>query len=120
METGSDMTGSTVIDRLAIILASGFQPSQLQETLIREGFSFTEMESSGGLLMEPRVCLLVGLNHDRLSTLMEMVRTLCKPVQQYVPIRAGLPEGYANIPMVKVQVGGATVYLLNVERFEQI
>jgi uncharacterized protein YaaQ len=120
MITGSEMTDPDAIDQLAIILASGFQPSQLQESLIREGFSFTEMESSGGLLLEPKVCLLVGFNHNRLSTMMEMVRTLCKPVQQYVPIRVGLPEGYANIPMVKVQVGGATVYLLNVERFKQI
>jgi uncharacterized protein YaaQ len=120
MTTDSDMVDSDAIDQLAIILASGFQPSQFQEILIREGFSFTEVESSGGLLLEPKVCMLIGLNHDRLSTLLDMVRTYCKPIQQYVPARVGLPEGYANIPMVKVQVGGAMVYLLNVERFEQI
>jgi uncharacterized protein YaaQ len=118
--TSSTVTDPSTIDQLAIILASGFQPSQLQETLIQEGFAFTEMDSSGGFLQEPMVCLLVGLNSDRLSILLEIVRKLCKPVQQYVPIRVGLPEGYANIPMVKVQVGGATVQVLNVERFEQI
>lgn len=114
------MNNSASIDQLAIIVASGFQPSQLQEALIRENFSFTEMDSSGGLLQEPMVCILVGLNHDRLSTLLEVVRTQCKPIQQYVPIRVGLPEGYANIPMVRVLVGGATVYLVDVDRFEQI
>ncbi|OGO16706.1 MAG: hypothetical protein A2Z14_10900 [Chloroflexi bacterium RBG_16_48_8] len=113
------MTDPKAIDQLVIIVASGYQPSQLQECLIREGFTFTEMESSSGLLQEPRVCLLVGLNHDRLSSLLEMIRKTCKPIQQYVPIRVGLPEGYAQVPMIEVQVGGATVYLLNIERFEQ-
>lgn len=114
------MTDPDTIDQLAIILASGFQPSKLQEALIRDGFSFTEMDSSGGLLQETMTCLLVGLNHARLSILLELVRTICKPIQQYVPVQVGLPEGYANIPMVKVEVGGATVYLVNVERFDQI
>jgi len=107
------------IDQLAIIVASGYQPSQLQGNLIREGFAFTEMESTGGLLQEPKVCLLVGVNHVRLPILLEMIRKTCKPVQQYVPVRVGLPEGYAQVSMIEVQVGGATVYLLNVERFEQ-
>ena len=118
--TGSAITDPSAIDQMAIIVASGFQPSQLQETLIQEDFAFTEMDSSGGFLQEPMVCLLVGLNSDRLPILLEIVRKLCKPVQQYVPIRVGLPEGYANIPMVKVQVGGATIHILNVERFVQI
>jgi uncharacterized protein YaaQ len=114
------MTASGTIDQLAIIVASGFQPSRLQEALFQEGFSFTEMDSFGGIIQEPMVCLLVGLNRDHLSTLLEMVRKHCKPIQQYVPVRVGLPEGYTNIPMIEVQIGGATVYLLNVERFEQI
>jgi uncharacterized protein YaaQ len=108
------------INQLAIIVASGFQPSQLQDALIREGFSFTEMDSSGGLLQESMTCLLVGLSRDQLSILLDMVRTICKPIQQYVPVRVGLPEGYANHPMVKDEVGGATVYLLDVEHFEQL
>ena len=114
------MHSQVPIDQMAIIVASGFQPAQLQDALIEEGFSYTEMNSSGGLLTEQFVNLLVGLNRDRLSILLDIVRENCKPVQQYLPIKIGIPEGTPNIPMMKVEVGGAKVYVLDVERFEQI
>ena len=71
----------TKIDQMAIIVASGFQPAQLQDSLIKEGFSYTQIDSSGGMLTEPVVNLLVGLNRDRLSALLDIVRENCKPVQ---------------------------------------
>jgi uncharacterized protein YaaQ len=114
------MHSQVPIDQMAIIVASGFQPAQLQDALIREGFSYTEMDSSGGLVTEPVVNLLVGLNRDRLSMLLDIVGEHCQPVQQYLPIKIGIPEGTTNIPMVRVEVGGAKVYVLDVERFEQI
>jgi uncharacterized protein YaaQ len=114
------MSNPALIDQLAIIVASGFQPTQLQDSLIKNGFSYTEIDSSGGLLTEAVLYLLVGLNRDRLSLLLEIIRENCKPVQQYLPIKIGIQEGATNIPMLEVEVGGAKVYVLNVERFEQI
>jgi uncharacterized protein YaaQ len=108
------------IDHLAILLVSGHQSSKLQDRLIEEGFALTEIDSFGGVLQEPTKCLLVGMNRDQMASLLEMVRQCCKPFRRFLPVQVGLSEGLANLPMVEVQLGGAIIYLLNVERFERI
>jgi uncharacterized protein YaaQ len=108
------------LDRLAILTVSGAQVDSLMEHLAQEKFNFTVINSTGGMLQEPEVCLLVGFQSERLPILLDVVRKNCRPYRQYVSSRGFMQGEMANPPMVEVELGGARFYIMNVERFEHI
>ena len=108
------------IDRVFIIVISGSQTDILAENLLENGFHVTSIDSYGGLLSEPRNSLLVGFEHARQEELLKLVRRCCSARRQFIPTQVGMLMDYGGIPMIEAQVGGATVYALDVEHFEQV
>jgi uncharacterized protein YaaQ len=108
------------INQLAIIVLSGYQSEDLMQNLVRQRFYFTKIDSSGGMLNEPAVCLLIGLNSARMPSLLELVQKCCQPFTQYIPTQLNSQTGYPSMSMIEAQVGGALIYAISVERFEQL
>jgi len=112
---------STVLpDRLAIMTLSGAQEDTLFTHLAKEKFTFTVINSSGGILQEPEVCLLVGFQSERLPDLLDVVRKNCRPYRKYVSTQGFMHGEMAGLPMMEAELGGARFYMMVVERFEQI
>jgi uncharacterized protein YaaQ len=114
------MKSASEINQLAILIVSGRQVSELMQHLSKHGFYFTIIDSSGGVLQEPTVCLIIGLNNSRLTPLLRLVRKYCQPQTQYIPAQMNVQPGFPAFPMIEAQVGGALVYVVNVESFYQI
>jgi len=107
-------------DRLVILIVSGSQSGTLMNHLTRQGYHFTVIDSTNAMLQELIHCLLIGFFHTRLSELLDIIRKNCQPYRKYIPTQNLLPGELANLPVVKARFGGALVYMLNVERFEQL
>ena len=85
------------------------------------GYGFTQVASTGGFLREGNVTLLVGTEDDELEALITLVRDSCKTREQFVNL---LPPDSSQVGAfipspVKVLVGGAIAFVLDVERFER-
>jgi uncharacterized protein YaaQ len=106
-------------DRLAILIVSGTQIDMFIADLAREKFNFTVINSKGGMLQEPEVCLLVGFENRCLPILLDMVRKDCRPYRHYISTQGTMPAEIANPSFVETELGGARLYLMDVERFEQ-
>ena len=63
---------------------------------------------------------LIGLNQARMPSLLELVQKCCQPFTQYIPTQLNSQSGYPSMSMIEAQVGGALIYSINVERFEQL
>jgi uncharacterized protein YaaQ len=111
---------TSIVDQLVLLVAAGRQATDLMNHLRREHFIFTMIDSSGGFVQEEVVCLLIGLNSERLEELMNIVKKRCKPHKTYVPAQVNLQPGFQSLPMIEAQVGGALVHVMNVEQFIQI
>jgi uncharacterized protein YaaQ len=107
-------------DRLVILIVSGTQVDSLIAHLAREKFNFTVINSTGGILQEPEVCLLVGFESKRLPILLDLVRKDCSPYRHYVSTQGYMQGEMAKPSMLEAELGGARLYTMNVERFEQI
>lgn len=107
------------IDQLVFIIVSERQVGELLQALVKEQFSFTKIDSSGLVFQESILCLLIGLNHTRLTPLLGLVSEHCQPFEEYVPVQFHPPSGFPPLSMIETRVGGALVYVLAVERFEQ-
>ena len=107
------------VNRLALLVVSGSQAGNLMKELQQERFYFTVIDTSGGVINEQVTCLMLGFPQERLPVLVDLARKHCQPYRQYIPAQMQHPGEFMMLPMVEAQSGGALVYLMNVERFEQ-
>jgi uncharacterized protein YaaQ len=108
------------VDRLAITIVDGSQSKKLIKTLNAEGFTVTLLDAVGGFLHEALVTLLVGLPHSCLPKFYTLVREQCPRRTRYVPMGVELSMAPGYPMMIEASVGGATVFILPVERFVQL
>lgn len=84
--------------------------------LTRAGFSVTRLSTSGGFLRAGNLTILVGLEDNQVDTAMIIIRENSQSRLHILPQAA---EGQEPLPD-EVAVGGATVFILNVDRFEKL
>ena len=114
------MAAPNIVNQLAIVTASGAQAGVLADRLTGDGFYFTRLDSSGGILYEGTFSLLIGLDRARLPRLLEHIQVCCRTRKQFIPAHAEAPMLEVQPTMIEIEVGGATVYVLEVKRFEQL
>ncbi len=77
------------------------------------------LSSSGGFLGRRNATLLIGLPDGHEEEVLTLLRSTCRQRVEYMT----MPVEGAPMPMpapIPVPVGGATVFALPVERFEQL
>lgn len=83
------------------------------------GASLTYLSSAGGFLGRRNATLLIGLPAERKEDALAALHEACRQRIEYMT----LPLEGSPMPMpspVPITVGGATVFALPVERFDQI
>lgn len=93
----------------------------LSEALVEKGFRFTRIETAGGFLGEGNVTFMVGVEDHRVGELLRSFRRNATTRVQIAsqPQQQDMQEAGFPFP-VEVQVGGATVLMLDVDRVEPI
>lgn len=88
--------------------------------LMEAGFQITKLATTGGFLRAGNVTILIGLEGSRLDEAMDLIRKYSNTRKQIIPTTANLGVGFHPAMPVEVTVGGATVFVLNVEQFEKL
>ncbi len=107
--------------KLVVTVIHDRDKHKISETLLRNNFKFTKLASTGGFLRDGNVTFLIGVEAKRLDELINVIKDSCKTREQYanfVPPDAG-PVGVFMPSPVKVLVGGAVIFVMDVERFER-
>jgi uncharacterized protein YaaQ len=82
------------------------------------GFACTRLGSSGGFLDRENATLLIGVEATQVDKVMELIRGRAK--RRNERLQAPAAAGTAAPPPVDVEVGGATVFVLAIDRFERL
>ena len=108
--------------KLIIAIVQDEDASRLVSSLMNEGYSATKLATTGGFLRAGNTTLLLGVDEDRFDDAMKIIEKVCKSRKQIAtspsPI-SGTTGVYVPYP-VEVMVGGATVFVLNVDQFIKI
>lgn len=88
--------------------------------LMEAGFQITKLATTGGFLRAGNVTILIGLEDSHLDEAMDIIRKYSNTRKQIIPTTANLGVGFHPAMPVEVTVGGATVFVLNVEQFEKL
>lgn len=108
--------------KLIIAVVQDDDADELVEKLVAERFSTTKLASTGGFLKEGNTTLLVGVEKEKVEEVIEVIKEVCKVRKQTytTPIP---PTGSAGVFIpypIDIVVGGATVFVVDIDRFEKI
>jgi uncharacterized protein YaaQ len=103
--------------KLIIGIVHGDDADPLTRTLGEKGFRCTKISTTGGFLREGNATILIGTEATDVEEVLDIIRETCQARTQWIspPPLAEAGEYYVPQP-VEVQVGGATVFVLDVER----
>ncbi len=108
--------------KLLIIIVSDTDADGLVRAMVQRGLAATKIGSTGGFLRRGNTTLLVGVPASEVEAVISLVERTC-PARTELLTLGALPFG-GEMPFigepVEVRVGGAVVFVLNVERFERV
>lgn len=105
--------------KLMIAVVQRQDEHALTRALSEQQIGVTRISSKGGFLHEGNVTLFIVLPDQRVETTMQTIRKFCHTRTKLVaplPPVAESGEFYPSTP-IEVQVGGATVFLLDATTF---
>ncbi len=108
--------------KLIYAIVSDEDTPRLMVELSKADFRVTKLNSSGGFLRSGNTTLMIGVEDEQVEAVMDIIRTYSSSRQAAINTNITPSTiGGAYIPYpVEVTVGGATVFVLNVERFERM
>jgi uncharacterized protein YaaQ len=107
--------------KLIIAVVQDKDSNRLSNALVKADFRATKLASPGGFLKAGNSTFLIGTDDEKVEDVLEIIKTNCKAREQLVaPVSpmGGNADAYVPYP-VEIQVGGATVFVVPVEQFEQ-
>lgn len=106
--------------KLILAIVSNDDSSIVQSSLTKGGFQVTKLATTGGFLMAGNTTLLVGTEDEKVDSVIEIISQQSSRRTQLVPTTTTMDMGmYTSFP-VEVTVGGATIFVLDVDRFEKV
>lgn len=107
--------------KMIIAIVQDKDSAKLAQNLVKEGIRATKLASTGGFLHAGNTTFLIGADDEKVDDIKSLIQASCRSREQVVTPMSplgGQLESYIPYP-VTVQVGGATVFVLDVEQFEQ-
>jgi uncharacterized protein YaaQ len=92
--------------------------SGLLDALTRRGHAATRINTAGGFLKESNATILLGVDEEKVDDVLSLIQSNCQTRTQYVnPLPPVMEPGEFYMPYpVEVQIGGATVFVLEVDQ----
>lgn len=83
-------------------------------------FQVTRLSTKGGFLRAGNTTIMTGVENDKVETALKIIEENSKARTQYatLPSACGAMHGLLLAP-IEVPVGGATVFVLDVEQFHR-
>jgi uncharacterized protein YaaQ len=108
--------------KLLIAIVHKEDADNLINALTQKKYHATFIESSGGFLKNKNTTIFLGIDNKKVPDVLGVIKKNCKSRKEYVsPAPAVIEPGEFLMPSsVEVRVGGATVFILNIEKCERL
>jgi uncharacterized protein YaaQ len=108
--------------KAVVAIVQGQDTIKLGNALRQKGIPFTTIDSTGGFLRERNSTFMLGTPDDQLQKVLDVISANCHTRSEYVssyPSAFDPAEFYMPRP-IEVQVGGASVWIVDVEYYEPL
>lgn len=110
--------------KLIIAIVQNKDSRGLISVLMEKDFRVTKLASTGGFLRSGNVTLLVGVEEEKVDNVIEIIKDTCKKRPKTItspyPVveSTGMCTPYTY--EIEVEVGGATIFVVDVDNFIKI
>ena len=105
--------------KLIFAIVNNDDSNSVATNLTASGFSVTKLATTGGFLKAGNTTFIVGTDDEKVDDVLEIIKAHSRKRTQVMPVTQNFTPGLFSSVPVEVKVGGATVFVLNVERFEK-
>ncbi len=105
--------------KLIMAIVNKDDSGRVSEEVTKAGFSVTKLATTGGFLQAGNTTFLIGTDEQRVDEVIGLIERYSKRRTQMISGATYGATAAVSIP-VEVTVGGATVFVLDVERFEKL
>ncbi len=104
--------------KLIIALVQDQDANLLIEDLSQKEYRITKLSSTGGFLKSGNTTLLIGVEDDKVAEVVRIIEHNCKKRKMTTHLLNADMEGDGFIPYpLEVEVGGATIFTLDVDDY---
>lgn len=107
--------------KMIVAVVQDKDSNRLTDALAENDIQTTKLSTTGGFLREGNTTFMIGCDDNQVDDVLGVIKENCSQREQMIaPISpmGGNADSYIPKP-VKVEVGGATVFILPVESFFQ-
>lgn len=105
--------------KLIMAIVNNDDSSIVASKLTSGGYSVTKLATTGGFLKAGNTTFILGVEDEKVDDVISIISNHSKKRTQLLPATSSITPGpFPSVP-VEVQVGGATVFVMNIERFEK-
>lgn len=107
--------------KLILAIVNDDDAAKVLGELNKAGFSVTKLATTGGFLRSGNVTMIIGTEEEKVDEAIKIIAAKSHKRKQIAtpPIPISASSAYTPYP-IEIEVGGATVFVLDVERFEKI
>lgn len=107
--------------KLVLAIVNDEDSIKVLTALNEKGFQATKLATTGGFLRSGNVTFLIGTDDEKVDEVIEVIRSKSAKRKQISasPVSLGSAGGYFSYP-IEVDVGGATIFVLDIDRFEKV
>ncbi len=110
--------------KLVMVIVQAEDAAGISDALVEAGLRVTRISTEGGWLRQKNVTLLLGVEDAYIPRALSILKRTAqrRKVLMPVPIHLSMPLGQTTMTTgqeTEVEIGGATVFVLNMERLEQ-
>jgi len=107
--------------KLVIAIVHDEDAYELVDNITEKGFQVTKLATTGGFLKSGNTTLMIGVEKERVDEVLDIIKNVCKTRKTIISAPSpvmGTAGVFVPNPM-EVTIGGATVFVLDVDRFEK-
>ena len=105
--------------KLVLAIVNHDDAHAVLHNLTQEGYPVTKLATTGGFLQVGNVTLIMGVEENKLDGAIEIIKKSSTSRKQIIPTAAETTAGFFAAMPVNVTVGGATVFVLDVDAFHK-
>ena len=106
--------------KLILAIISTDDSLKVSKALTKEGFGVTKMASTGGFLMSGNTTFLIGAKDEKVQQIVDIISAHSQKRTKLIQPAASYGLGIYNSFPMEVSVGGATIFVMDVEQFLKV
>ena len=107
--------------KLVVAIIQDRDTDVVLDTLTKRGIIVTKVATSGGFMRQGNSTLLMGVDETQVKLVTDLLREASHRRKMFMPMASGITDtAYGLHNQIEVEVGGATIFVFDVDQFAQV